>query len=279
MYIKRVYKALIDKYFPYASFYKSTGDGLLLTIQYNDSNLKETAQKVIADCMRCHSEFAHICDGDPMINYTTPDKIGIGIARGTACCLVSEAITIDYSGRLLNLTSRLNDLARPSGIVIDGAFDISLLSDEQQKLFSQEKVYIKGIYEDAPIKIRFTPQFTKISLYNKQPIAAEKWDSVSFSDKFGEFVKISTSGLRMELNHKPLSKDNISVEVTFPSVVDKKIMTGVVGSYTISDFKYENIGGKHSVVIPLSKLCAYLKKEEGVTDEMLIEIEASYMIK
>jgi class 3 adenylate cyclase len=33
MYIKRVYLNLIDDYFPFASFYKPTGDGLLLTFQ------------------------------------------------------------------------------------------------------------------------------------------------------------------------------------------------------------------------------------------------------
>ena len=45
MFIKRVYMKLVDSYFNFASFYKSTGDGLLLTIPFNESNLKEMAQR------------------------------------------------------------------------------------------------------------------------------------------------------------------------------------------------------------------------------------------
>ena len=85
MFIKRVYMKMIDSYFSFASFYKSTGDGLLLTIPFDEKNLEETCREVIASCVACHSEFANICNGDPMITFEVPTKIGIGIARGTAC--------------------------------------------------------------------------------------------------------------------------------------------------------------------------------------------------
>ena len=83
MFIKRVYMKMIDSYFGFASFYKSTGDGLLLTIPFNKINLKEMFQTTVASCMACHSEFGNTCKNDPMIYFKVPDKIGIGTARGT----------------------------------------------------------------------------------------------------------------------------------------------------------------------------------------------------
>jgi len=39
MFIKKVYMKLIDTYFSDASFFKSTGDGLLMIIPYTEKNL------------------------------------------------------------------------------------------------------------------------------------------------------------------------------------------------------------------------------------------------
>lgn len=166
-FIRKVYMKIIDSYFDFASFYKSTGDGLLLTIPWEEKNLEEMSQKVIESCIKCHSEFGTLCDGESSINFDVPRKVGIGVARGSACCLLSGDKVIDYSGRLVNLAARLMDLARPSGIVIDGAFIFDLLTEEQRKIFKEDKVYLKGIHEEEPIKVYCTPDFTVISKYNK----------------------------------------------------------------------------------------------------------------
>ena len=47
MYVKRVYIRLVDDYFTGASFFKPTGDGLLLTFPYNENNLKEVVRSTI----------------------------------------------------------------------------------------------------------------------------------------------------------------------------------------------------------------------------------------
>ena len=60
----------------------------------------------------------------------------IGISRGTVCRLVSKGKTLDYSGRVVNLASRLMDDARPSGVVFDASVGIDLLSEEQAKLLN-----------------------------------------------------------------------------------------------------------------------------------------------
>jgi len=73
-----------------------------------------------------------------MTNFPTPDKIGIGITRGSVCCIMSGSKILDYSGRNLNLASRLMEMARPSGIVFDESFGLDLLSDEKKVFFYQK---------------------------------------------------------------------------------------------------------------------------------------------
>jgi len=275
MFVKRVYMKLIDSYFPYASFYKSTGDGLLLTIPWGEKNLEEVSRKVIASCIACHSKFGSMCSGDPVINFKVPDKIGIGVARGTACCLVSGEIIIDYSGRLLNLTSRLNDLARPSGIVTDGAFDISLLTDEQRAIFEENNnIYLRGIAEDEPISIYFTPEFTTISKYNKQPIAAKRWRYVKDIKPYRDLLKFNK--FRYLLESEPLSSDNISVTIKHPKMLKGKTQKGYISIFGFADFTYSVEAGKPVVWVDFPRLCERLKE---VKKNMNVTIDIAYAEK
>jgi len=275
-FIMKVYMKMIDEYFPFVSFYKSTGDGLLLTIPWGEKNLEEISQKVIASCINCHSEFANICSGDPAINFKVPDKIGIGVARGSACRLVSGNRVIDYAGRLLNLTSRLTDLARPSGIILDGAFVIGLLTEEQQKLFKKEKVYLKGISEDKPMIIYYTKKFTVIPKYNKHPIASERWREVAKSWSYGKLLKLKP--LMFVLPSKPVSADEIDVIVTHDVIRNGKVDTGYEHVTHIEEFIYQLEKGKPGVIVDLPKLCRRLKRRQ-LKEGMQITVTVAYVEK
>lgn len=276
MFIKRVYMKLIDSYFPFASFYKSTGDGLLLTILFDETNLQEVAQQVVSSCISCHSEFANICEGDPMINFAVPDKVGIGLARGTACCLVSGDKIIDYSGRLLNLISRLNDLARPSGIVIDGAFEISLLTDEQQEMFQVVDVYLKGIHESEPISVYFTPEFTDIPKYNRQPISRKRWRTLIDTKSFREILKLSP--FQYKLESEPASADDIEVEIQHHRVEKGKVSATYLTFHRFYDFHYWLVAGKPTVVVDFPKLSKKLIQYQ-VKKNMNVKISINYVEK
>lgn len=176
MYIKRVYMRLIDNYFSAASFYKPTGDGLLVTIPYTESTLKEVASNTIKSSLKCYEEFAHICDNDPMVNFDVPRGLGIGIARGTACCLKSKDLVLDYSGHILNLASRLMNLARPSGIIIDGGFTIELLDGQDQELFEKKGVYIRSIAEESPKTVYILKDAVDVPLEYLRPLKGEQWN-------------------------------------------------------------------------------------------------------
>lgn len=279
MFLKTVYLNIIDSYFDFASFYKSTGDGLLLTIPFNATNLKEVAQKTTVNCIACHREFRNICKGDPMIHFPTPDKIGIGVARGSACCLVSESKgrkIIDYSGRLLNLTSRLTALARPSGIVIDQSLDMDLLDKNTRKKFAEQSVYLDGIAEETPMTIYFTKEFTEIPQRNRRPIAEKRWkhkiEVIPLRDiaKFPEFMH--------ELGSKPTSAQDIEVLLTFPKVTKGKRDKKYVAGHYFNDFRYTLTAGKPVVFLNYEKLFKLLEKHH-VKQNMNVSIDIAYVEK
>jgi len=277
MFIKRVYMKMIDSYFSFASFYKSTGDGLLFTIPFTESNLKEMSQKTVASCIACHSEFSNICNNDPMIYFKVPDKIGVGIARGTACCLISGDTVIDYSGRLLNLVSRLTGLARPSGIVIDGKFGINLLSDEQQSYFQEENVYLDGIAEDEPIPIYFTKEFTIIPLRNKQPISVKRWRTLTDVKPYRDLLKFTQ--FRYHLESEATSGEDVKVTVSHFRVIRGRVDRSyvmIIDDFT--DFTYKLEGGRPVVWFNFKKLCERLERDQA-KKTMNITIEIAYVEK
>jgi len=146
-YIREVFIHMIDEYFPFGTFYKSTGDGLMITVHFNRDNVIDMISKSVSNSVRCVEEFSKFSRHNPMITFETPDNMGIGIARGTTCCLKSQGKVLDYSGQLINLTARLQDLARPRGVVLDGAFGFNHLGRDLQDLFEPAKAFVRGIAE------------------------------------------------------------------------------------------------------------------------------------
>jgi class 3 adenylate cyclase len=276
MFIKRVYMRLIDEYFNFASFYKSTGDGLLLTIPFDEKNLEEICQRVIASCIAIHSEFANICSGDPMITYEVPDKIGIGVARGTACCLKSGETIIDYSGRLLNLASRLTGLARPSGIIIDGKFGINLLSKEQRSNFEEANVYLDGVAESEPIQVYLTKEFTTIPKHNRQPIATKRWQEVTYSWSYRRLLKVRP--FRFYLPSEALSPDDVEVVVTHNAISNGKTIRGSETIFSFQGFEYLLDRGSPCVRVDIPALCKRLAPKQ-LRENMKVTVTVAYVEK
>lgn len=131
VFLRRVYIKMLEEYYPNATFFKLTGDGLLMVFSYADDNsLKAVVASVFESSFRLVDDFGTLTASDPMVNFEVPDRVGLGIARGAASRIYAGKKTLDYSGRVLNLASRLMNLARPTGIVVDGAFDATLLPPE-----------------------------------------------------------------------------------------------------------------------------------------------------
>jgi len=219
MYVKRAFLNILDGYFPYAKFFKSIGDGLLIIVPFNERILHSICNKVVRSSVECHERFNTICDDDPIINFSTPDKIGIGISRGTACKLSSRGKTLDYSGRLLNLTSRLMNLARPSGIVIDGDFKIELLEPALAQQFEQKAAYLRGIAEDVPREIHIYKGVVSLPGETQIPIRGASWGEHKWEYTLERLMGIPST-LNLDIDGSSRDPKDDYVEATYPTFSD-----------------------------------------------------------
>lgn len=278
-YITRVYLKIINDYFQNTSFYKPTGDGLIITIPYNAKSLKEVANSTVDSCLKLLNAFPSLLEGDAMINYTTPQKIGIGLTRGSASCITSkdnsEEKILDYSGRILNLASRLMDMARPSGIVLDDSFGINLLKDETKELFSEEEVYVRGVSEEKPVKIHHTKEYTLIPESYKKPFKEPQWELETHEYLLGT-IKKTPRWFWWDLTKTPLDKNKITIKVVFPNPEVSEFdafYTYFVDYHKEASHKRE--GKKHRVGIDLGAIGGLLT-ERGVPDDTTIKFEIIY---
>lgn len=246
MYIKRFYHSLMTDYFPKASFVKPTGDGLLMTFTYDETSLTEVSKEVIEACLRCLAGFPTICKDDPMINFDVPNAIGFGISRGTACCLYSGDETLDYSGHLLNLASRLNDLARPSGIVIDGDFMEATIPESARALFKTQLVYVRSIAEEQPIPVFFLEPSVKIPDSALVPLADEQWRVVFQKFIHSRMLKLSER-FAVGLPVAAKASDRILVTLQAP----KRGVRNIMNYFVIKDFEYAEEGTQAKVYLNL----------------------------
>lgn len=216
MFIKRFYLQLINKYFSEAAFVKPTGDGLLMIFKYSEINLHEVSNYVFKNCIAAIDDFPNLFNSDPMINFKTPTKLGFGISRGPACCLYSGRTTIDYSGNLLNLASRLNDLARPMGIVVDGGFLIDVIPEVLRSLFSSQQVFVRSIAEESAIDV-FCSNHVKLPSHALYPIAIESWELLEKSMTLKSLCSWKGIKYNIDLPADLQAPDKFKVEVVYPN--------------------------------------------------------------
>jgi class 3 adenylate cyclase len=239
VYLRRVYARILDEYFPKASFFKLTGDGLLLIFRYEDDNrLKETTAEIVDASSRLLDDFPALTSNDPMINFDVPQRVGIGIARGAASRMYAGTKTLDYSGRVLNLASRLMNLARPTGIVVDAAFDPTLLPTEFAETLDTDTVYLHGIAEKEPIAVLFTTGRTVIPNSAKIPIQQINWRPQVLTFPFKK-IKEFRGPYVLRLADEPTDPQLIRVTVNFPSRDAAGKNSGLYSSARFTGFKYE----------------------------------------
>lgn len=278
LYLKKVFTKVIDNYFPSASFCKSTGDGLLIIHAYDDDNLQEVLNEVMNSCIKLHEDFPNLVKDELIINFETPSRIGIGVTRGTACCLYLGDSIIDYSGKIVNLAARLTSLARPGGVVFDESLSLNLLAEDKQKLFDMASVYIIGIAEQTPIDVYYLKDSVMLPPESRKPISKQEWHSIEQVNKYREWLNLSTANYRFTTAHRNISAESIFAEVIYP--------TRLKDGTRVEDMKhYKNIsdlcsvmvaGDEERIILDLPSLAKRIKQD---INKPLDDDEVSIQIK
>lgn len=223
-YIGKAYIRIIDDYFSDFGdlYFKTTGDGLLIVIPCAEEELQHHYTATIESSIKCHNEFASLVADEALINFEVPEFVGIGIARGSATALIStvdgEQLTIDYSGHKLNLAARLQDMARPHGIVLEATKDIDLLPIDVKDQFHLEKnVYIRSVAESKPTIVWALNDSVVIPSQNKSPFVG-RWVTERFNTTKRE---IRDGGDYYSLDISNSISSNSNTQISINGAVDK----------------------------------------------------------
>lgn len=275
-YIRHIYKKMIDNFFANATYYKPTGDGLLVIVACPNKNLQAFIADYVKRCLNLLSSFKDFCIDNPRINFETPDKIGIGISRGSACRLSTGSKTIDYSGRVINLAARLNNLARPSGMVFDYSLGFNFLPSEIQEKFATDNIYVRGIAEVKPIAIYYTKELTILDPASKKPLKEPKWLEASTTYTYEQIRKSSAKSKTFELAEVPLDLKQVDIQIIYSKIGSLyKILRLDCDSEGVS---YKKIGPAPSISIDNETLKKELAKLH-LADDSKIEFYFVYPVK
>lgn len=215
-YLKSAYRQILKRYVGDCDFFKLTGDGMMVIYELEEADLRATLRATVKRSLDLVQAFPSITDGDAMINFAVPERLGIGLARGSATVITSGRKTLDYTGRTLNLAARLMDLARPSGVVLDGDFGLDLLPPKLRQEFTQDRVFIDGISPETPYKVFCQKRTVKISEHRRLPIAPP----VDFIESLPlvSLKQIAELGRRHQYNltHEPAQLDTVRLLVRYP---------------------------------------------------------------
>lgn|GEM_PF-1262396 len=215
LYLRSMYDKILSERFNDSVFFKPTGDGLLLIheLPTRAEEVPTFISSILARAVSLTDDFAELVSTDLMINFEKPERLGIGIARGSATRLVSNGLVLDYTGSCLNLAARLMDKARPSGVVFSDAFSDQILTEDVAPLFSEDGICIRGISEEVPIPIVISSS-VDIRYSDRLPISeASRWGhSISLSV---EEVRGSSS-YGFYLRRPPREDERVGVYIEYP---------------------------------------------------------------
>jgi hypothetical protein len=258
LYLRGVYGKILDGYFEARSFFKPTGDGLLLIVPFaaTEAELESVTRVVVGDALRLHDDFADIIESDKLVRFAHPDRIGIGLSVGSVSRLVAGDLTLDYTGRALNVATRLMDLARPSGVVLDNTLDFSALETGMASRFRPDHVYLEGVADEDGVDIYFTVPPTEIPERHRKPLRPP----VRFEESDQTFTRrgVAARGrYHIALTHEPADRSGIEVLVFHPQYSASRQRTGI-RSWFEPEFEYVLHRGRPHVAINFPKIRATL---------------------
>lgn len=150
-FVEKFYKSLKSNFQDY--FFKSLGDGALLikTMEKIDLDIiNSELAALLCSIKQVESEFDNCCeDFSKMWGQATDLSLGWGVTRGTVNEISIEN-SFDYIGSNINKASRLCDIARPCGIVVD-AEDFSDIEKDGTFKFTKQQRRIKSLTDTISV--------------------------------------------------------------------------------------------------------------------------------
>lgn len=274
LYVRRIYTKLIDEYFNFASFFKPTGDGILAVIPYTDDDLKELATRVINSSLKLIRDFPDLCKGDPSIYFEVPRSIGIGIARGAACKIVSGDDTLDYSGKTFNFAARLMEYARPSGLVLDHTFGKGLIPKELGETFLEDSVFVRGIFDQTATQIYFTKGLTLIPDWAHSPLIEPQFKHQRFSETLSR-LKSYRGAINLPLDRLVPNPEEISVILVCNRRIEGKGTIAMRYELLRKNHAYRLVAGKPCVIVDKTEIQEVVESWELVEETPLV-LDVSY---
>jgi class 3 adenylate cyclase len=216
LYLRSAFDTVLSSHFADTAFFKLTGDGLLLIHELPPEapRLPEFVSSILSRAVRLVDEFGQITADDYTINFPVPQRLGVGIARGSATRLISDGAVLDYTGRCLNLAARLMDKARPYGVAFADSHADQLMTSEVRELFHGDRVCVRGIAELDPMPI-FITQSVEIAPSDREPIpeARHVWGQ----EKTLSVAEVRNSGFySFYLPRAPRSYERVGVHAEYP---------------------------------------------------------------
>jgi class 3 adenylate cyclase len=98
-------------------FLKSTGDGFFCVWELDANHLHEEQLRILKAASQVNSDLPPKLLGG---NLGLSGEIGVGLTFGTLACYTNGVIN-DYFGYFANLAAKLQDQARPHGLIVDAA--------------------------------------------------------------------------------------------------------------------------------------------------------------
>ena len=128
----------------YNWYFKRLGDGSLFIKELKENEHKKLILSILTHIKKINEHFDKLCkDFEEQRGQATSLSLGWGVARGSVNKIINDDGSEEYIGAVINKTSRLCDIARPYGLVID-AQDFSNL-DKYQHMFSKQLRRIKSL--------------------------------------------------------------------------------------------------------------------------------------
>lgn len=153
------------------------------------------------------------------------------------------------------MAARLNDLARPKGIVIDGNYMADVIPENLRPRFKTQEVYVRSIAERAPMNVFYSKSDVSIPDYALYPIADDAWKLVSFAHTVAEVRKMRSQMHRLRLPSGPVSPDKLVVDLVWQ---DLKVPT-VEKTVAITDLDCQKDARGYVVGFPLQDVLHIIK--------------------